>query len=358
MRPKDPQRRLPLAILLTGIFVACFGLVAIFDASVIDAFRTFGDKFHYVKQQALWLGVGIIASLITANIPISWIKKYSHLIYGITLFFMILVLIPGIGSKFLGARRWIVIGPAVFQPSELLKIAFAIYLAKWLEVDRDIKHFLMLVGLNAMLIMLQPDLGTAIIVIGVSFLIYYLSGAKLKEIVTFSLILLVAISGLIISSPYRLNRVKTFMDPTVDPLGTSYHINQVLYGLGSGGFSGVGLGKSRQKYAYLPEATTDSIFVIIAEEFGFLGSSLLIAILVGLLVTSFKVALNVSDKFDKLLASGISLLFLLQIFVNLSAMVALIPLTGVPLPFISYGGSSLVTNFIALGLLINISKRA
>ncbi len=358
MRKKGFHSRVPMLILLIGFLVACFGLVAIFDASVIDAHRTFGDKFHYVKQQALWLGVGVVAALITANLPIELIKKNAHLFYGATLFLMLLVIIPGIGSKFLGARRWLTIGPIVIQPSELLKITFAIYLAKWLEVDRNIKHFLTLIGLNALLIMLQPDLGTAIIIIGVSFLIYYLSGASLKEIFSFSLILLVAITGLIFSSPYRVDRVKTFMDPTSDPLGASYHINQVLYGLGSGGWGGVGLGRSRQKYAYLPEATTDSIFVIIAEEFGFVGSSLLIAILVGLLLASFKVAMNVNDKFDKLLASGLSLIFLLQIFVNLASMVALVPLTGVPLPFISYGGSSLVTNFIALGLLINIAKRS
>ncbi|HCQ30824.1 TPA: putative lipid II flippase FtsW [Candidatus Collierbacteria bacterium] len=358
MRQRDSKSRLPTAILFSGIMLACFGLIAIYDASVIDAYRTFGDKFHYVKQQALWLCVGVVVALVTANIPILWIKKNAYLLYGVTLFLMLVVIIPGIGSKFLGARRWLAIGPIILQPSELLKITFAIYLAHWLETERKIKQFLLLIGINAFLIMLQPDLGTAIILIGVSFLIYYLSGAKPREIFSFSLILLIAISALILVSPYRFNRVKTFMDPTLDPLGSSYHINQVLYGLGSGGMSGVGLGRSRQKYDYLPEATTDSIFVIIAEEFGFIGSTALIIILVGIMTASFKISLNVVDKFDKLLSSGITLLFLLQIFVNLSSMVALIPLTGVPLPFISYGGSSLVTNFIALGLLINISKRA
>ena len=352
------SNRLPLSILLSGILVACFGLLAIFDASVIDAYRTFDDKFHYVKQQSLWLGLGILVALITANIPISWLKKNSVILYGFTLILMLIVLIPGLGTKLQGARRWLIFGPLVFQPSELLKITLAIYLARWLEQGREFKHFLGILALNLTLIMLQPDLGTAIITVGMAFMIYYLSGAKIKEIIAFSLILLVAISGLIFASPYRLTRVQTFMDPTQDPLGASYHINQVLYGLGSGGLYGVGLGRSRQKYAYLPEATTDSIFVIIAEEFGFFGSTLLILLLVGLLTASLKVAKAVEDKFDKLLASGISLLFLIQILVNLSSMVALTPLTGVPLPFISYGGSSLVTNFIALGLLINISKRA
>src|SRR5258706_8258539 len=353
---KGWSHRLPLTIFLTGLLVACFGLIAIYDASVIDAFRTFGDKFHYVKQQAVWLVLGAIVAAITANIPVIWLKKYAPLLYGFTIIMMIAVLIPGIGSKFLGARRWIIIGPIIFQPSELLKITLAIYLARWLETEKTIKQFLLLLCLNLGLIMLQPDLGTAIIVVGVAFMIYYLSGAQIKQIFTFSLLLATAIGILILASPYRLNRLKTFMDPTSDPLGSSYHINQVLYGLGSGGGSGVGLGRSRQKYAYLPEATTDSIFVIIAEEFGFLGSTVLILVLVALLLASFRVSLNVTDKFDKLLASGISLLFLIQIFVNLSSMVALIPLTGVPLPFISYGGSSLFTNFIALGLLINISK--
>jgi cell division protein FtsW len=344
-------------ILLAGIIVACFGLIAIYDASVVDAYRTFGDKFHYVKQQSLWVVIGIIVALITAAIPTELLKKYAHWLYGVSLILMVAVLIPGIGTKLLGARRWIDIGFTVIQPAELLKITFAIYLAQWLEQERSLKQFLILLGINLFLIMLQPDLGTAIITIGVSFMMYYLAGAKLKEIFTFSAILGVAVGALILFSPYRMERLKTFMDPTNDPLGSSYHINQVLYGLGSGGVSGVGLGKSRQKYAYLPEATTDSIFVIIAEEFGFIGSSLFIISLVGLLLYSFKVALNVNDKFDKLLSSGIILLFLIQIFVNLSSMVALVPLTGVPLPFISYGGSSLVTNFIALGLLINIARR-
>ena len=356
LRPKGNHNRLPLTLLLAGILVACFGLVAIYDASVIDAFRTFEDKFHYVKQQAVWICIGVVAALVTSSFPTAFLKKYAHIIYGATLFLVVIVLIPGIGSKYLGARRWIDIGITVIQPSELLKIGLVIYLAKWLETERTLKQFLAFIGLNIILVMLEPDLGTSIIIIGTSFMMYYLSGAKIKDIATFCAVLLLAISALILVSPYRVNRLKTFLDPTTDPLGSSYHINQILYGLGSGGLNGVGLGKSRQKYAYLPEATTDSIFVIIAEEFGFIGSSLLIAVLVGLLLSSFKVAMNVNDKFDKLLASSISLLFLIQIFVNLSSMVALVPLTGVPLPFISYGGSSLVTNFIALGLLINIAK--
>lgn len=354
-RIKKPK--LSLQILFSGILVAIFGLVAIYDASVVDAFKTFGDKFHYVKQQASWLGLGIVASLITAKIPLNFLKKVSPQIFIFTLVLMVLVLIPGVGSKFLGARRWLAFGPVVIQPSEILKISLILYLSNWLEKPRQLSQFLFVIGISLALIMLQPDLGTAIILVGASFLVYYLSGAPLKHILTFSGALLVAVLILILLSPYRLDRVKTFLDPTSDPLGRSYHINQILYGIGSGGFGGVGLGRSRQKYAFLPEATTDSIFVIIAEEFGFIGGTFVVGFLVYLVMSSFKVAMVAKDKFSKLLASGVSLLFLVQIFVNLSSMVAIIPLTGVPLPFISYGGSSLVSNFIALGLLINVSSK-
>jgi len=348
--------RFPLVILLFGIGLALFGLLAIYDASVVEAYRQFGDKFHFVKQQAQWLLIAIVTAMVVANIPLAFIKKYIPVIFLGTLLLMFLVLIPGIGSKLLGARRWLILGPIVLQPSELLKISLVLYLSSWLETARELKQFLFLLGGVMLLVMLQPDLGTGLIITTTCFALYYVSGVSSKQITQFITVISVAVFILILASPYRLNRLKTFMDPAQDPLGSSYHINQILYGLGSGGLTGVGIGQSRQKFAYLPEATTDSIFVIIAEEFGFIGSLFLIAALVALSVFSFRVALNASSKFDKLLSSGISLIFISQIFINLSSMTALVPLTGVPLPFISYGGSSLVTNFIALGLLINVAK--
>ena len=351
------KSKLALSIIIGGSLLALFGLLAIYDASVVEAYKDFSDKFHFAKQQATWLVIGIASSLVVMNIPLSLIRRYAHIFLLIGFALMVLVLIPGIGSKFLGARRWIIFGPVVIQPSELIKIALVIYLARWLEVERSLKHFLALLGLCLGLVMLQPDLGTSLIIVGTCFVLYYISGARSKDISLFLLSLSLVMSILVVASPYRLNRLKTFMDPTTDPLGASYHINQVLFGLGSGGLTGVGLGQSRQKFAYLPEATTDSIFVIIAEEFGFIGSSLVIISLLGLCAASFKIALLATDRFDKLLSSGISLMFLTQIIVNLGAMTALIPLTGVPLPFISYGGSSLVTNFLSLGLLANVAKK-
>lgn len=343
--------------MLFGIGIALIGLLAIYDASVVDAFKSFNDKFHYIKQQGAWLVIGILVALITSNIPISLIKKYTPAFFIISLILMFVVLIPGISPKLMGARRWIVLGPIVLQPSELIKISLILYLAKWLEVPRDLKQFLALLGLIMALIMLQPDLGTGIIVTMTCFILYFIAGAPMKDISTFIILSVVAVGILIVSSPYRMDRLKTYMDPTNDPLGASYHINQILYGLGSGGLTGVGIGKSRQKFAYLPEATTDSIYVIIAEEMGFIGGTILILAMVIMTMFSFKVSLLVNDRFDKLMSCGVSLLFLNQIFINLSSMTAIVPLTGVPLPFISYGGSSLVTNFLALGLLINAAKR-
>lgn len=357
IRPNKNSSRLPLTILIFGVVIALVGLLAIYDASIVEAYRDFNDKFHFIKQQGTWLVLGVIVALVTSNIPISLIKKFITPFFLVSLFLMLIVLIPGVGPKLLGARRWIVFGSIVLQPSELLKIATILYLAKWLEVPRELKHFLFLLALIMGLIMLQPDLGTCIVLTMTCFTLYFISGASIKSIYTFVVLVLSAILVLIIASPYRMNRLKTFMDPTSDPLGASYHINQILYGLGSGGLAGVGIGQSRQKFAYLPEATTDSIFVIIAEEFGFIGGSILIIFMISMIMLSFEVPLKASDRFDKLMTCGVLLLFLNQIFINLSSMTALVPLTGVPLPFISYGGSSLVTNFIALGLLINAAKR-
>ena len=181
------------SILISGILVAIFGLVAVYDASVVDAYKTFGDKFHYVKQQSSWLLIGIVCSLIVSNLPIKFLKKIAPIGLFLTIVLLILVLIPGLGSKFMGARRWLIFGPVVIQPSEILKISLILYLSHWLEKPREIIKFIALIGFCLLLIMLQPDLGTAIIVVGSSFLVYYLSGAPIKYIFYFSSFILVSI---------------------------------------------------------------------------------------------------------------------------------------------------------------------
>ncbi len=353
---RSQPKNLSLRIFLLGLGLSIMGLIAIYNSSAIEGITDFGNKYHFVKNQMVWLILGIFLFFVMQNISIELIKKFTTSLFFLSLFLMLLVLIPGVGSKLQGARRWLSLGPIGIQPSEIFKLSIIMYLASWLEKPKPLKAFLFLILSSLGLVMLQPDLGTASVIIASAFSLYYLSGANLKDLSYFSVLLSVLVAILIFASPYRLRRLQTFLDPTQDPLGSSYHINQVLIGLGSGGFSGVGLGKSRQKYAYLPESTTDSIFVVVGEELGFIGSMILLSLFTLFILTAFKIANYSSSHYQRLLASGLTLLLLTQIFVNLGAMVALLPLTGMPLPFISYGGSSLITTYISLGLLANIAK--
>ncbi len=344
-------------ITLLTLFISFIGLVVVYNASVVEAFNNFHDKYYFAKQQLTWLALGLVVYFAVSRFTPKLFKKFSLVFFVVSLLAMLFVLIPGLGMRLQGARRWISLGLFRFQPSELLKTSLVVYLASWLETPKEIKKFAVLLAVCLGLIMLQPDLGTAVIVATLGFGLFYLSGSKIKEIILFFTCLAAGGTILIFASPYRSERLKTFLDPTSDPLGRSYHINQVLIGLGSGGFSGVGLGRSRQKYAYLPEATTDSIFTIVGEELGFIGGVILIALLLSLSLVAFRVAREARDQHGRLLAAGVALLFSAQTFVNLASMVALVPLTGVPLPLISYGGSSLITTFLALGILASVARQ-
>lgn len=345
-----------LLLVALSVFISLLGLVAVFNASVIEGFKDFDDKFHFVKQQMSWLALGLVLFWTISFVPPTFFKKIAPYFLIVSLLFMLIVLIPGVGLKLQGARRWLSLGIVRFQPSELLKIGLILYFSSWLETPRPIKHFILILIGCLSLVMLQPDLGTATVVASVGFGLFYLSGSSLKEIVIFALILVGLLFILIFSSSYRLERLHTFLDPTSDPLGRSYHINQVLLGIGSGNWFGVGLGRSRQKYSYLPEATTDSIFTIIGEETGFVGGLIVISLLLFLSMLALRIALSSSNMHTRLLSGGVGLLIASQTFVNLASMVALVPLTGVPLPLISYGGSSLITTFIALGILASAAR--
>lgn len=352
----SPPTRLSFYIFILTIVLLIIGLLSVYNSSVVEAFRDFNDKFHFVRQQLKWTSAGLVIMLITSRLPLPLLKKYSTHIFLFSLALMVAVLIPGIGSKVQGARRWIVIFGQTLQPSEIIKLSLIIYLAHWLEAKRPLTSFLFLVALVSGLTLLQPDLGTTIVLVSISFLIFYLSGAPMLNLLLIGLSTATMGLLLIFSSPYRRARFSTFLDPTSDPLGSSYHINQVLLALGSGGFYGVGLGRSRQKYQYLPEATTDSIFAVIAEETGFIGAVLVVVLLTGLVILSLKAASQATNRYNQLLAGGIAAWIAVQAFLNLSAMVALVPLTGIPLPLISYGGSSLITILAGVGLLINVAR--
>lgn len=345
-------------ILAFAIFFSLFGILMIFESSNVAAFKEFGDKYFFVKEQLKWFAIGVAGLSAAAFISYKRFYQWSFILLLITIISLMAVFIPGLGIKTLGASRWLKFGIVKFQPSELAKLVMIFYLSAWFSNKEKSRllPFLLLTSLVVGLVVLQPDLGTAIILTLIAVILYFLSGAKLWHFLLLLPAVLISVLGLIMTSAYRLRRFTTFLNPNLDPLGASYHIRQILLSLGSGGFWGLGLGSSRQKYQYLPEASTDSIFAIMGEELGFIGNTIFIILCIIFLYRLFLVAKNTQDKYGFLLASGVFTLFASQLLINLGAIVAIFPLTGVPLPFISYGGSNLVISLTAIGIILNISR--
>jgi cell division protein FtsW len=353
-----PKRRFDILLLITTVILALSGILMIYEASNVQGHVLFSDKYHFVREQTVSFFIGFLAMMIASFIPY---KKYYQMAFPLllfTVFLLFIVFIPGIGITTYGASRWLNLGFIKFQPSELTKIISILYLSSWLAFKEKGRFlaFFMLFAFIVGLVMLQPDMGTATIITMIFISLYFLSGSPLWHFAIIIPLIIGTGLSLAIFSPYRFARLTSFLNPNLDPLGASYHIRQILISLGSGGLFGMGLGASRQKYQYLPAAMTDSIFAIIAEEFGFIGSVVLVAVFIYFIRRLFNIALNAADKQGFLLACGILALFSFQILINLGAMTALLPLTGVPLPFFSYGGSSLVIVMVAVGIALNISK--
>lgn len=342
-----------LPLVLTTI-----GLYFIFEASSVEALDKFNDSFYFLKKQAISLIIAFVMLLVARFTPLDFLKKQAFNLMLIALVLLILVLIPGIGIKIAGARRWINLPFFNIQPVEVAKFAAIVYCSAWFSF-KEAKRFASFVILSAMmfgLVMLQPDMGSASILAIILIAMYSLSGNDLRPLLQWSIPVLALIYFLITSSPYRMERLQTLLDPTRDPLGDGYHINQIFIALQNGGTWGEGLGLSRQKYAFLPEAHTDSIFAIIAENIGFFGASIIIGLFIMYLYSIYILYLKVSNPFAKLLVSGIFIYFSLQLIINLSAITGLVPLTGVPLPFFSYGGTHLLVSYICVGILLHISR--
>jgi cell division protein FtsW len=350
------RKKMDYLLLSLATVLTLFGVLMVYDASVVEAYRDFSDKYYFAKQQLVWAGLGLILMIIVSYIPYSAFRKLSVWAFGGTVILLFLVLIPSIGTKALGARRWINLGGFNIQPAELTKLTLVVYLASLFEKKKPFLQFALIITAVIGLIMLEPDLGTATVVAGISVAVYFFSGASLTKLFTVLLASLLAGIGFIATSEYRKTRVLTFLNPSIDPLGASYHIRQVLIALGSGGLFGVGIGRSRQKYEYIPAATTDSIFAIVAEELGFFGAAVLIALFAVLFIRSFQIAKKAPDNFSKLLSGGVSSWIAIQTVINLATMVALVPLTGIPLPLISYGGSATVMSLIGIGMLLSVSR--
>lgn len=354
------MRRVDTVLLFLVLLLTIFGIFLVYDASSFVAFRDFADKYHYVKDQLLWFALGMIG--LTSFSFFDYRKLYYFALPSlvIILILLILVFIPGIGLSIMGARRWIHIGPFILQPAEFAKLILALYLSAWFshKEKRRSLAFLLLIGLVILFIMLEPDMGTSAIILFEALTVYFVSGGSIALLG--ALLPVIGILGILLVkfSPYRAARLSAFFNINQSIEVSSYHVKQILIALGMGGITGVGIGNSLQKYAYLPENTTDSIFAIIAEELGFIGATLIILLLVCVVWRGFYIAGRAKDSFGKLLAVSITSFLAIQMFINLGAQTALIPLTGVPLPFISYGGSSLIVTLCSVGILLNISKNS
>lgn len=342
-----------LILILVFVFI---GLVAVADSSAIQALNNYGNKFYLFKQQLISAGIGVVALLVVSKLNYKLWEKVATPFFLFSLVLLLVVLLPNLGFKALGARRWIDLGFFNFQPSELIKISLALFLAKVASKNKNALSYFIPLGITAILIMFQPDLGTTLVIVIMGLCQIFVSNINLLYFIGALVSGFLATLGLILVSPYRKERLLTFLQMERDPLGASYHIRQVLLGLGSGGIFGVGLGSSRQKYLFLPESSTDSIFAVIAEELGLIGAVSVIILFVFFIFKGLTIAKNAPDSFSKVLAAGITAWIGGQAFLNIASMVALVPLTGIPLPFISYGGSSLVTILTACGILLNISK--
>lgn len=344
-------------IFILTILLLSFGLIMIYSASVAEALRDFGTKWYFVLLQMKWAAVGIVMMLIVSRVPTkTWEALAPYMLIG-GLFLLILVVIPGIGTKVQGARRWLVLPFFTLQPSELIKLVEIIYLSSWLtKKNISVSQFMAFLGVIGGLIMLQPDMGTTIVVTSIAMIMYFISGHPLKNIAIVAGVGLVAGVLAIAFEPYRMSRLTTFLNPASDPLGNSYHVRQVILGLGSGGITGLGIGRSRQKYEYLPESTTDSIFAVVGEELGFIGAVMLIAAFVYLISMLFKVATHARSAFAANLAGGVGGWIGSQVILNLAAMVALTPLTGIPLPLVSYGGSALIMVLTGIGVALSVAR--
>jgi cell division protein FtsW len=338
------------------VLLATVGILAVSDASAPQAQAVFSDPYYFARQQIVWSIAGFIGLIVATRIHYSYWKKIAFIVGGVSVVLLLAVLIPGIGSKLLGARRWISLGFFALQPSEVAKFGIAITLARLLDEKYPFTYAIGFIGAISMLVMLQPDLGTTIVIAAIGVIQLFIAQ------IPFGLLAMTGAGGallagfLTLTSEYRRARLMTFFESSSDPLGNSYHMRQILIALGSGGLLGVGIGQSRQKHLFLPETATDSVFAIIAEETGFIGSAILIIVLALFMLRIFKIARNAPDRFSQLLVSGIGAWFALQMALNLSSVFAITPLTGIPLPFFSYGGSSLVMVLFAVGIVLNVSQ--
>jgi len=351
-------------LLSAVIILALFGILMVYSASSVWSLYKFGDAFKYLKSQVLFFILGLVIIFVLSKIDVEFFRKHSNLFLLVCFVLLVLVLIPGIGKVRNGSRSWFGIGPLGIQPSEFAKLALIIFTAKYLSNnDRDIKSIkkgilplLLLIIIFFGLIMLEPDFGTAMVIVLTLLLMIFIAGPNMSFFIKVGFVGLLGIVGLIIVAPYRMKRIVAYLNPWTDPLGSGFQIIQSLYAIAPSGLLGLGFGNSIQKNFYLPEPQTDFIFSIISEEFGFFGCLFVIGLFSFIFYRCIKICLRQDDLFKKYLVFGLAFGIVLQAVINLCVVCGIIPTTGVTLPFLSYGGSSLLVSMASMGIILNISK--
>jgi len=374
---KESSSHIDYVLFLTIGMLLLTGILILADVSAVLSQEKFGKPTYYLLHQLLY-GIipGLIIGFITYKINLFFIKKYSWIFVFFTLIIMSFVFLPKMGVTSGGATRWLNFGFFTFQPSEILKLTFIIYLSTWLskriEITKKTKSskkykkpktwvkvfipFLVIMGVIIILLTLQRNLSTLMVILITGGLIYFSASTPLIQIIIIFLIILLVALLLIKFFPYRLNRVMLLLDPLKDPMGLGYQLKQSLIAVGSGGILGFGLGNSYQKFGYVPQVISDSIFAIFAEETGFIGASLLVFLFLFFLWRCLYLAKKTNDLFSRFYIVGFSSWICIQAFINIGAMIGIVPLTGIPLPFIGYGGSHILVELIGAGILLNISK--
>lgn len=354
-------------LLLYIAILVVFGIAVLMSASAPLGYAKFNDSYFYVKRQILnGLLPGVIVFLILSKVNYRVLAKAGWIIYAGAILLLLLVFIPGLGIMINNSRSWAHLGTFInFQPAEFAKLAVVIMLAKllteknrdWSDWQSSLLPILAIIAPALVLILLQPDIGTLSILVVIIFAMLFVARIPKRYLVLLGLVGVACFAGLVATAPYRAERLNTFLHPELDPQGRGYQVNQAFLAVGSGGTWGLGWGQSRQKFQYLPEVNADSIFAVVAEENGFLISVGLVVFIVLLAVRGFKIAKAAPDEFGYLLVSGIMVWFIWQSFLNIGAMVGALPLTGVPLPFISHGGSALLALLAGMGVVVNVSKQ-
>lgn len=360
VRPKSPD----FILFFTVIALLGIGVVMVYSSSAVSAQVNFNDSYYFLKRQIIWATLGLLAMVFTMNIDYHVWRKLAKPILLATLVLLVLVLIPGLGKVVNGARRWLGFGSLYLQPSEIAKLSMVLFSAESLtrNQERIGSFFKGLVPQLAILLVVfglilkEPDLGTALAIGGTVFVLLFTSGAKISHLASLGAVGVAGVIVAIIVEPYRMRRLLAFSDPWADPLDTGYHIIQSLYAIGSGGLFGVGLGRSREKFLYLPEPHTDFIFAILGEELGLIGTVTVIALFFLFAWRGLKVAISAPDIFGSILAVGLTAMIIVQALMNIAVVTASMPITGIPLPFISFGGSALIFTLAGVGILLNISR--